>query len=49
MRAGELDAVAVNPINIESDGLSVEMICSAAVNVGVTNHMKLAIADTSDE
>ena len=38
-----------NPINIESDGLSVEMICSAAVNAGQTNHMKLAIADTSDQ
>ena len=38
-----------NPINIESDGLSVEMICSAPVNAGQTNHMKLAIADTSDQ
>lgn len=38
-----------NPINIESDGLTVEMICSAPVNAGVTNHMKLAIADTSDQ
>ncbi len=37
-----------NPLNIEYDGLSVEMICSANVNPGVTNHMKLAIADTSD-
>lgn len=38
-----------NPINIESDGLSVEMICSAPVNAGQTNHMKLVIADTSDQ
>lgn len=38
-----------NPINIESDGLSVEMICSAPVNPGVVNHLKLAIADTSDQ
>lgn len=38
-----------NPINIESDGLTVEMICSAPVNTGTTNHMKLAIADTSDQ
>ncbi len=38
-----------NPINIESDGLSVELICSAPVNAGQTNHMKLAIADTSDQ
>jgi hypothetical protein len=37
-----------NPINIEPDGLSVEMICSAPVNAGQVNHMKLAIADTSD-
>ena len=37
-----------NPINIESDGLSVELICSAPVNAGQVNHMKLAIADTSD-
>ncbi len=38
-----------NPINIESDGLSVEMICAAPVNPGQTNHLKLAIADTSDQ
>jgi len=38
-----------NPINVESDGLSVEMICSANVNPGQVNHMKLAIADTSDQ
>ena len=38
----------VNPINIEPDGLTVEMICSAAVNPNQVNHMKLAIADTSD-
>jgi len=37
-----------NPINIEPDGLSVEMICSAPVIAGQVNHMKLAIADTSD-
>ena len=36
-----------NPINIEYDGLSVELVCSAAVNQGVTNHIKLAIADTN--
>jgi hypothetical protein len=38
-----------SPINIESDGLSVEMICSATVTPNQTNHMKLAIADTSDQ
>lgn len=38
-----------NPINIESDGLSVEMVCAAPVVAGQANHMKLAIADTSDQ
>jgi hypothetical protein len=38
-----------NPINIESDGLSVEMVCSATVTANQTNHIKLAIADTSDQ
>jgi len=38
-----------NPINIESDGLSVEMVCSATVIPNQTNHIKLAIADTSDQ
>ncbi len=38
-----------NPINIESDGLSVELVCSANVTAGQTNHLKLAIADTSDQ
>ncbi|MEI8230995.1 MAG: choice-of-anchor L domain-containing protein [Actinomycetes bacterium] len=38
-----------NPINIESDGLSVEMVCTASVTPNQTNHIKLAIADTSDQ
>lgn len=38
-----------NPLNIESDGLSVELICSATVTPNQTNHIKLAIADTSDQ
>ena len=38
-----------NPINIESDGLTVEMVCSASVTPNQTNHLKLAIADTSDQ
>lgn len=37
-----------NPINIESDGLSVEMVCAATVTANQKNHIKLAIADTSD-
>ena len=38
-----------NPLNIETDGLTVEMICSAPVTANATNHIKLAIADTSDQ
>lgn len=38
-----------NPLNIESDGLSVELICSASVTPNQVNHIKLAIADTSDQ
>jgi len=37
------------PINIESDGLTVEMICHASVTPNAVNHIKLAIADTSDQ
>ncbi len=47
-RDNSFSAPPPNPINIEPDGLSVEMICSAPVNAGQVNHMKLAIADTSD-
>lgn len=36
-------------INTEADGLTVGLVCEAAVNEGVTNTMKLAIADGSDE
>ena len=35
-------------IDTEMDGLTVVLVCSASVNAGATNHMKLAIADTSD-
>jgi hypothetical protein len=48
-RDNSFSSPPASPINIESDGLSVELICSAAVNAGQTNHMKLAIADTSDQ
>lgn len=48
-RDNAFSAPVANPINIEADGLSVEMICTAPVNPGVTNHLKLAIADTSDQ
>ncbi len=38
-----------SPLNIETDGLSVELICHAAVTSGVKTHLKMAIADTSDQ
>lgn len=37
-----------NLLNTEMDGLTVVLNCSANVNAGETNHMKLAIADASD-
>ncbi len=37
-----------NPYATELDGLTVVLTCMSAVNSGVTNHMKLAIADASD-
>ena len=40
---------ATNPLNIESDGISVELICKASVSAGKPAHIKLAIADTSDQ
>ncbi|MFO1302597.1 MAG: choice-of-anchor L domain-containing protein [Burkholderiales bacterium] len=35
--------------NTEFDGFTVPLDCVAAVNPGVPNHVKIAIADTSDE
>ena len=35
-------------IDTEMDGLTIVLTCESSVNVGVTNHMKLAIADASD-
>jgi hypothetical protein len=35
-------------IDTEMDGLTVALTCMSAVNSGVDNHMKLAIADTGD-
>lgn len=35
-------------IDTELDGLTTVLTCTAAVNAGQTNHLKLAIADTSD-
>jgi hypothetical protein len=36
-------------LDTELDGLTVVLTCMAPVNAGATNHMKLAIADASDE
>jgi Big-like domain-containing protein len=36
-------------IDTQADGLTVVLTCTAAVNPGVTNHIKLAIADGSDQ
>gem|GEM_PF-1085295 len=36
------------PINTEMDGLTTVLTCNATVNAGVSNHIKLAIADASD-
>lgn len=35
-------------IDTEKDGLTRVLTCTATVNSGATNHMKLAIADVSD-
>ena len=35
-------------INTQADGLTVLLTCNASVTPGVTNHIKLAIADASD-
>jgi hypothetical protein len=35
-------------IDTEMDGLTIVLTCGALVDVGVANHMKLAIADSSD-
>ncbi len=37
------------PLDTEMDGLTVTLTCLTAVNQGLTNHIKLAIADASDQ
>jgi len=37
------------PIDTEMDGLTTVLACQAPVNANQTNHIKLAIADASDE
>jgi hypothetical protein len=36
-------------LDLELDGITTDLICQHAVNPGVTNHMKLAVADASDQ
>ncbi|MGH8936840.1 MAG: choice-of-anchor L domain-containing protein [Acidimicrobiia bacterium] len=43
------DLVSGAALDTEMDGLTVVLTCEAAVNAGETNHVKLAIADTSDQ
>lgn len=42
------DIASGAPINTEMDGLTVALTCEAAVTPNASNHMKLAIADTTD-
>jgi hypothetical protein len=42
------NAVPNDTLNTEMDGLTTVLNCTANVNANQTNHMKLAIADTSD-
>lgn len=42
------DQSVTTQLDTEMDGLTVVLTCSASVNAGVTNHMKLAIADAGD-
>ena len=42
------DQSVATQLDTEMDGLTVVLTCSASVNAGMTNHMKLAIADAGD-
>lgn len=42
------DLASGSPLNTEMDGLTTVLTCEAPVNKNQTNHIKLAIADTSD-
>lgn len=45
-----IDNVRPNPtVDTEMDGLTTVFTCTATVNAGQTNHMKLAVADAGDE
>ena len=47
-RNNDLDDPGPPTIDLQPDGLTTVLTCSADVNPGVTNHIKLAIADASD-
>jgi len=48
-RNNDFQVPAAVPFNTEMDGLTVNLTCLTAVNQGVNNHIKLAIADASDD
>jgi plastocyanin len=48
-RNNDVQTPAVAPLDTEMDGLTVVLTCLTSVNEGVTNHIKLAIADASDD
>ena len=45
----DIDVIPTPPVDTEMDGMTVVLTASAQVNPGVTNHIKLAIADALDE
>jgi PKD repeat protein len=47
-RANYFDSAGPSLIDLELDGITRVLTCQADVSPGVTNHMKLAIADSSD-
>ena len=47
-RANDFNPSGPSLIDLELDGITRQLTCQSAVNPGVTNHMKLAIADASD-
>lgn len=47
-RANDFNPNGPSVLDLEQDGITRVITCQSAVNPGVTNHMKLAIADASD-
>jgi len=47
-RPNYYDPAGSSPINLELDGITKTLTCQAPVTPGVTNHMRLAIADSGD-